>query len=175
MGRRGRKIQRRATQRALRKSAESAETRTERRRPTLIEDGHPPFYLRLVLEEGDGVADGDAEVRAAKALDDGEGDADDAALAVEQRAAGTAGGGLRIVDDFVGQNIADVALRDKRADELALGEFDENEFGIAGAGFDDFFDGLIAGAGEDSVKACGITDADQRFSADGGFLSSIEP
>src|SRR5260370_34867075 len=85
-----------------------------------------------LLEEFVGVADRHCEVGAAEALQDGKVHADYFAATVEERAAGASGSGSRVVDDFVLQHVADVALRRGRPDQL-LGTELRNKVGpVAG-------------------------------------------
>src|SRR5271155_650687 len=87
----------------------------------------------LFREKWFGKADGDAEVRAAEAFQDGVCDADHFALPIEEWSAGAAGGGLRVKHDFISEDIADVALRDERANQVSPREFIENLRHVAAA------------------------------------------
>jgi hypothetical protein len=60
-----------------------------------------------------------SEIRASETLQDRIRDADDFPLTIEERPAGTSRRGLRVEDDFVRQDISDVALRDDRMGEIA--------------------------------------------------------
>src|SRR5260370_10678758 len=75
------------------------------------------------LEEWLGEANGNAKIGAAKTLDDSKRHANDFSIAIEERSPGAAGSGLRIVDNFVRKDVADMALSHQRADELAAQEF----------------------------------------------------
>src|SRR5215510_3209332 len=68
------------------------------------------------------VADRDGEVRAAEAAQDGEVHTDDLAPVVEQRPARAARGGGCVIDDFVLQDVADMALCGRRPDQALLGQ-----------------------------------------------------
>jgi hypothetical protein len=74
--------------------------------------------LGRLLEQVFGEFGGDGEVRAAKIFEHGEIYANDFSVAVEERSAGTAGGGGGIVDNLVLEHVADVALRGGGADEV---------------------------------------------------------
>ena len=67
-----------------------------------------------------------------------------------------------------------MALSDQRTDQFAPGELEEDKFRIAAGDFNDLFDGIVSGPGEDRVQAGGVTKADQSFAADSGFFSAIE-
>jgi hypothetical protein len=124
----------------------------------------PPLPLRV--EKGRGEANGYAKIRTAKAPHHRKGDADDSALAVEERSAGAARGGLRIVDNFVRKDVAHVALRNQRADQFALSELRQDQLRIATADFYNFGDGFVARAGKNRVNAGGVAKADERVSSD---------
>jgi len=69
----------------------------------------PRFQERLP------VGDWDCEICSSEIAYHGEINSDDFALAVEKRTTGAANGRLGIVNDFVGQDVADVTLRDNWA------------------------------------------------------------
>ena len=127
--------------------------------------------LILVFQQGHSEADGHAKIGAAKAAHHGKGHANHLAIADQQRAAGTAGGGLRIVDNLVRQDVADMALRDQRTNQLAPGQFREHEFRFATAGLDDLLDRFVARARQDGIKSRGVANADQSFPTDGGVFA----
>jgi hypothetical protein len=79
-----------------------------------------------VGQQGRGEADRDAEIGTTKSFYDGKGDSNYSALTIEERTTGTARSSLRVIDDFVGEHITHVALRDEWADELAFCEFLQN-------------------------------------------------
>lgn len=74
------------------------------------------------FEHGDGVANGDGEIRALQFSEDGEVDADDATRLAEQWSARAALGCARVVDDPVAFERRDAALRRQRFDQIAFGE-----------------------------------------------------
>jgi len=117
----------------------------------------------LLLQKRLGEANGNAEVRAAEAFQDRERDADDFALLVEDRTAGTTGGGLGVEDELIGQHVADVALRDERADQAALRQFAEDLRDVAIALLDDLIERIFVGAREDGVEARGVTHHDDSI------------
>ena len=127
-----------------------------------------------MLEERSCETDGHTKIGATEAANDGEGHSDHTALAIQERTARAARGRLRVVNNFVRQDIANVALRDQGTDQFAPGELGEDEFRIAAGDFNDLFDGIVSGTGEDRVQAGGVTQADQRFAADRSFLSAIQ-
>ncbi|MGA8142446.1 MAG: hypothetical protein WB987_00980, partial [Candidatus Acidiferrales bacterium] len=80
----------------------------------------------LLTEKGLGEPDGNAEIRAAETFEDSVSDADHFSLAIKERAAGTAGGGLSVEYNFVGENVANVALCDERTNQVATRELVQN-------------------------------------------------
>src|ERR1700733_10586435 len=68
----------------------------------------------LIFEQRLGELNRDAKVRSSKTFEHGIGDADYFSLAIEQRTARAAGGGLRVENNFVRKNIADMPLSDQR-------------------------------------------------------------
>src|SRR5580693_7562057 len=68
----------------------------------------------LIFEQRLGELNRDAKIRSSKTLEHGIGDADHFSLSVEQRTARAAGGGLRVENNFVRKNIADMPLSDQR-------------------------------------------------------------
>src|SRR5215469_9500096 len=73
----------------------------------------------------------DCKIRAAEIAHHRKVDSDNLAVAVKQRPSGTARSGLRVVDDFVGQDIANVSLSDHRPDQVSASEFFYHLFRIA--------------------------------------------
>jgi hypothetical protein len=72
------------------------------------------------------VADRNAEIRAAETLQDRYRNADDFSIAIEEWSAGAARSSLRVEYNFVGQDVANVPLRDQRMNEIALGQLVQN-------------------------------------------------
>src|SRR5215470_12340944 len=129
---------------------------------------------RLLFQERRCKADGNAEIGAAEAADHSEGYTDDASLAVQDRAAGASGGGLRVVNDFVGQDIADVSLGDQRSNQVAAGEFVKNQLRVPARHIHDLLDGVITGAGENGVETSSIAEANHGLTADRSLFARIE-
>jgi hypothetical protein len=77
----------------------------------------------LGLQERLPVGYRDGEIRSAEVAHHGKVNSDNFALATEKRPARPTRGRLGIVDDFVGEDVADVALRDNRADQVPTSEF----------------------------------------------------
>src|SRR5580704_1821494 len=100
----------------------------------------------LRLQQRLRIANGNSEVGAAKAPDYGEGHANHLAVAVDERAARAAGGGLGVVDNFIGQDVADMSLRYQGADQLALLEFVHNFFWVPAAQPDNVLYGVFSRA-----------------------------
>src|SRR5215469_894627 len=69
------------------------------------------------------IADRYSEIRSSKITHHGEDNPDDFSFAVKKRTARTTRSSLCIVDNFVGQDITNMALRDNRADQMSASEF----------------------------------------------------
>ena len=74
-----------------------------------------------------------SEIRTAESFQDRIGDADDFSMMIEEGPAGTSRGSLRVEDDFVGQDISDVALRNDRMNEIAARQFRQDLRDVAAA------------------------------------------
>src|SRR5467141_3391147 len=125
------------------------------------------------LEERLGKTNGNTKIRTSKTFDHREGHADYFSIAIDERAARAAGSGLRIVDNFVRENVADMALSDQRADELTAEELVYNLFRLSAGGLGDFVDGIFARARENGADAGGVAQGEQRLATDRRFLASI--
>src|ERR1700694_2833811 len=110
------------------------------------------FVGSLGLEERLSVANRNSKVGTAKTSDNGKGYADHFPLAIDQRPAGTARCGLRIVDNFVGKDVTDMALRHERTDEFPADELVDDFFGITAGGLDDFIHGFFPGTRQDGAE-----------------------
>src|SRR5579859_1627971 len=120
------------------------------------------------------IANGNAEIRTTETADDGKGDTDYLAVAIEERAAGAARSGLRIVDNLIGQDIADVALRDQRANQFALLQFLNHTGRVSAGNADNVLHRVFTGAGENRAQTGRVTKRNQRLATDGGFPARIE-
>src|SRR5271165_3545574 len=129
----------------------------EPQRPGLA-DKFPPATRSptLLAEERLGVANGNAKIRAPKATQDSERDADYFALLINQGTTGTARSGLCVEHNFVRQHIADMPLRDQGADQVAPREFVKHFRNISFAAGEDLLRGLLVGAREQSSKSRGV-------------------
>jgi len=81
---------------------------------------------RLIFEQRLGELNRDAKIRSSKTFEHGIGYADHFSLPVKQRTSRAAGGGLRVENNFVRKNIADVPLSNQRTNQVALGQLVEN-------------------------------------------------
>src|SRR5258708_3286054 len=125
------------------------------------------------VEEWLGEANGNAKIGAAKTLDDSKRHANDFSIAIEERSAGAAGSGLRIVDNFVRKDVADMTLSDQRADELAAQEFVDDLFRFSAGALGDFAYGIFPGSRENGADSRGVAEREQRLATDGRLLASI--
>src|SRR5437899_9920674 len=89
------------------------------------------------LEERLGIDNWNAEIRAAETSHNGKCYPDDFPIAIDQVPAGPAGSGLRIVNNFVGKDVADMALRNQRPNEFAAHQLIHNFCRVTAGGFDD--------------------------------------
>src|SRR6516165_3281972 len=112
------------------------------------------------------IADRYSEIRSSKITHHGEVNPDDFPFAVKKRTARTARSSLRIVDNLVGQDITNMALRDNRADQMSASEFFHYLFRITFGCLGNRLKCLFAGAGKDSVNARRISKKHDRPSAD---------
>ena len=132
------------------------------------------FAGSLGLEERLSVTNRNTKVRTAKPSDNGKGYADHFPLAIDQRPAGTAGSGLRIVDNFVGKDVADMTLRHERTDEFPADEFIDDFFWITAGGLDDFIHGFFASTRQDGAEPRGVAEGDERLAADRGLFPAVD-
>src|SRR5260370_14742484 len=105
------------------------------------------------LEERLGKANRNTKVRTAKTFDYRECHANYFTIAIDERSARTAGGGLRIVDNLVRKNVTDMALSNKRADEFTAGEMLDNLFRFSARTLGDFGHGILTPAPQNGADA----------------------
>src|SRR5580704_14339051 len=119
------------------------------------------------FQEGLPVGYWDGEICSSEIAHHGEGNSDDSALAVEKRTTRATDGRLGIVNDFVGQDIADVTLRDNRAYQVPPCKFFHHGFrlvfGCSRNGLDCFF----AAASKNCIDPRGISQEHDRPTANG--------
>src|SRR5579863_2497500 len=99
-----------------------------------------------MLQQRLGKPDRNPKIRTAEAFQYRIRDADDFALAIEERPTRTARGRLRVEDNLIGQNVADVPLRDQRPYEIALCEVVEYLRNITAAFLQNRLGGVLIGA-----------------------------
>src|SRR6266446_3289116 len=126
------------------------------------------------LEERLGITNGNPEVGTAETSDDGECDSDHAAVAVDERPAGTPGCSLSIVNNLVGKNITDVTLRHQGTNEFAAHQFLNDFLRIAGGALGNFIHGLFPRARKNGAEPSGIAKGNEGLATDRGFLARIE-
>ena len=123
----------------------------------------------LGFEDWLGESDGNAEIGTAKTPDDGECHADHLAIAIDERTPGATGSRLRIVDNLVRENVADVALGNERANELTAKKLVGYFSRISAGGLGDVVDGVLAGAGENRADPGCVTHGEQSLPAHRSF------
>src|SRR6266849_7684411 len=128
---------------------------------------------RSWLEERLGEANGNTKVRTAKTFDNRECHADHFSIAIDERSPRTAGSGLRVVDNLVRKNVADMALGNQRADEFTTEEFVDNLFRFSSGGLGDFVHRIFTCARENGADAGGVAEREQRLTTDRRFLAGI--
>ena len=101
-------------------------------RPSINQNG--PLWL----EERLGETNGNTKIRAAKTSDDRERHSNYFSVAIDERSARPTGSGLRIVDNFVRKNVADMALSNQRANEFTAEKFVDNLFRFSAGALGDF-------------------------------------
>src|SRR5260370_34157113 len=114
---------------------------------------------------------GTAVLEAAEPSDDGKCYSDHAAVAVDERPAGTPGCSLSIVNNLVGKNITDVTLRHQGTNEFAAHQFLNDFLRIAGGALGNFFHCLFPRARDNRAEPSGIAKGDEGLATDRGFLA----
>src|SRR2546430_17526806 len=89
------------------------------------------------LEQWLGKTNRNTKIRTAKTFDDRECHANHLPLTIDERASRAAGSGLRIVDNFVRKNVADMPLCNQRANEFAAEKFLDNLSRVSARGLAD--------------------------------------
>ena len=125
----------------------------------------PRFQERLPVGYWDG------EICSSEIAHHGEVNSDDFALAVEKRTTRTAVGRLGIVNDFVGQDVADVTLRDNRAYQMPPCNFFHHRFRLAFGRSRNGPDGFFAAASKNGIDPRGISQEHDRPTADGRAIT----
>src|SRR5882724_1216878 len=97
-------------------------------------------------------------IRSAESSDDRERHSNHFPIAIDQRSAGTAGSGLRIVNNLVGEDVADVALRNQGADQLTAYQFINDSLGVAASGRHDLVDGFFPSTRENGAEPRGVAE-----------------
>src|ERR1700720_4100672 len=115
----------------------------------------------------------DAEIRAAESLQNRVCNSDHFSLLVEERAPRTAGSGLRVEYNFIGQHIAYVSLCDERANQATARELVQNLPNIAAAVREDLLRRIFIGARENRGEAGGVPHQHDRLAARRGGLACI--
>src|SRR5690348_2831471 len=105
-----------------------------------------------LLHQFTGVADRNRQVRTAKITQRSEVHSNDLATAIEERSPGTAGGCRCIVNNLVGQHIADVSLSGCWPDEVLCCQL-RNNLGYLVGVFHHFLSRVASRAGEDAVDS----------------------
>ena len=91
----------------------------------------------------------------------------DFALVIEKRTARAARSGLGIIDNLVGQYVADVPLSSDGPDQVAAGEFFHHLFRITFGCSRDGLERLCSGPRQNCIQRSGISKQHDRPSADG--------
>src|SRR5260370_8896687 len=121
-----------------------------------------------------GEANGNAKIRTANSFDYRISHADHFPIAIDERSAGAAGSGLRIVDNFVRENVADMALCNQRADEFTAEEFVDNLCRLSSRSLSDVVYGIFTGARENGADAGGVAKREERLTTDRRLLAGIQ-
>src|SRR6267143_2442559 len=136
-------------------------------RPSINQNG--PLWL----EERLGETNGNTKIRAAKTSDHRERHSNYFSVAIDERSARPTGSGLRIVDNLVRKNVADMALSNQRADELTAEQFVDNLFRFSACGLGDFVHGIFSRARQNRADAGGVAEREQRLATDRRLLARI--
>src|SRR5260370_501983 len=126
------------------------------------------------LEERLGQANGNTKIRTAKTFDYRECHVNYFTIAIDERSAGAAGGGLRIVDNLVRKNVADMSLSNQRTDEFTAEKFVDNLFWLSARSLGNVVHGIFPGARENSANARSIAEGKQRPATDCRLLAPVD-
>src|SRR5467141_4473645 len=125
------------------------------------------------LEERLGKANGNTKIRAAKTLDDRECHANHFSIAIDERPTRATGSGLRIVDNFVRKNVADVALSNQGTNEFTTEKLVDNLCRFSARVLDDFVHGIFSRARQNGADAGGVAEGEQGLATDRRLLARI--
>src|SRR2546426_167381 len=126
------------------------------------------------VEAGLAKTKGTPEVGTAETSDDGKCYSDHAAVAVDERPAGTPGCSLSIVNNLVGKNITDVTLRHQGTNEFAAHQFLNDFLRVAGGALGNFIHSLFPRARKNGAEPRGIAKGDEGLATDCGFFARVE-
>ena len=138
-----------------------------------VEHPHACPAPRSPFEQRLRITNRNAKIGASKTPDHRKGYPDDLPILVNERSSRASGSGLRIIDNLIGGNIADMPLRDQRTDELAADEFVYHSVRISSGGLGDLVHGFLARTCQHGVNARCVTEGDERFAADSGLLPRV--
>src|SRR5207248_8940852 len=116
------------------------------------------------LEQWLGKTNRNTKIRTAKTFDDRECHANHLPLTIDERSSRAAGSGLRIVDNFVRKNVADMALGNQRANEFAAEEFVDNLSRFSARGLGDVVRGIFTRAREKDRKSTRLNSSHRTIS-----------
>src|SRR5467141_3046948 len=125
------------------------------------------------LEERLGKANRNTKIRAAKILDDRECHANHFSIAIDERPTRATGSGLRIVDNFVRKNVADVALSNQGTNEFTTEKLVDNLCRFSARVLDDFVHGIFSRARQNGADAGGVAEGEQGLATDRRLLARI--
>src|SRR6202158_5537684 len=94
-------------------------------------------------------------------------------IAIDERPTGATGSGLRVVDNFVRKNVADMALSNQGADEFTAEQLVDNLCRFSARILDDFVHGIFSRARQNGADAGGVAEGEQRAGTEPRFLAHI--
>src|SRR5258708_8139067 len=130
--------------------------------------GPSPLAARL------GEANGYPKIQTAKSFYYRISHADHFPIAIDKRSAGAAGSCLRIVDNFIRKNVADMALCNQRANEFTAEEFVDNLCRFSSRAFGNLGYGIFTRTRENGADAGGVAEGEQRLTTDCRLLAGID-
>src|SRR5258708_3326249 len=130
--------------------------------------GPSPLAARL------GEANGYPKIQTAKSFYYRISHADRLPMAIDKRSGGAAGSCLRIVDNFIRKNVADMALCNQRANEFTAEEFVDNLCRFSSRALSDVVYGIFTGARENGADAGGVAKREERLTTDRRLLAGIQ-
>ena len=128
---------------------------------------------KVLVQKIFGIADRNGQIGATKTVQDCKIYPDDFSVAIKKRTAGAAGSGCCVIDDFILQDIADVALRSGWTNQFLFGQVRNNFLNFRRVA-QNFPSSVRSSAGKNSLDAGRIADQYNTFAGNASFTAIIE-